>query len=86
MTAFLTWLASTKAGRITAVTMAAIAAFFIALAQAFSSGKASEKTKQDKSTLEAYRSREKIDDETNKLGHADLDREYDRWMRKSDNS
>lgn len=87
MTAFFSWLAGTRAGRWTAVIVAAVAAFFIAAVKIFSAGQSAEKAKQDGATLDAYRSRNVIDDDNSKKSDADLRRDLGAWsMRKSDNS
>ena len=42
-------------------------------------GAASEREKQARSRMDAIKDRKDIDDEVDTLGHADLDRRFDRW-------
>lgn len=87
MTAFLTWLASTRAGQTTMAIGAALMAFFYALFRAREAGKTSEKSKQDKATIRAHQDRERIDDEVKKLDDAATRRELGAWrVRDTDNS
>jgi len=84
MMGFFSWLAGTRAGRWTAIIMAALAAFFIAAARIFSAGQTAEKSKQDKASLAAYRKRSAADDEASRRSDSANRTELARWVRKPD--
>lgn len=42
-------------------------------------GAAAEREKQDRARVDAINDRKDIDHEVDNLGHADLDRRFDRW-------
>lgn len=78
------WFAGTRMGQTVILIAAAMAAFFYAVARAFSSGKATEKAKQDKAALEASRNREQVDDDISKMDERRTRSELSRWMRADD--
>ncbi|WP_455474930.1 hypothetical protein [Bartonella sp. B30(2025)] len=61
--------------------VAALAAFFMAIAKAFYFGKNSEQQKQTKKALEAATIRLEVENEINKKSDADVRAELSRWVR-----
>ncbi|WP_455482643.1 hypothetical protein V4P56_03480 [Bartonella sp. B35(2025)] len=61
--------------------MAALAAFFMAIAKAFYLGKYAEKQKQIKKALEAAARRLKVENEINKKSDADVRADLTKWVR-----
>ncbi|WP_455474748.1 hypothetical protein [Bartonella sp. B30(2025)] len=61
--------------------VAALAAFFMAIAKAFYFGKNSEQQKQTKKALEAATIRLEVENEINKKSDADVRVELSRWVR-----
>jgi len=86
MIGFFSWLAGTRVGRWTAVIVAALAAFFVAVVKVFSAGQSAEKSKQNKASLDAYRKRSEVNDEIARQSDSDSRAELSQWVRKSDNS
>lgn len=80
MMGLISWLAGTRAGRITAVIWAVLTAIFFACLKAFSLGKQSEKAKQVEESNEALRDRIGIDDEVTKMGGNSARHELSRWV------
>ena len=76
---FFTWLAGTKAGRVTMAIVAAVAAFFVAIFKAREAGKVAERSKQERASLDALRNRNQIDDDVSKTGDDAVRRELDDW-------
>lgn len=58
---------------------AAVAAALLAAWRIYVAGQESERAKQHRRRLDAIRDRKELDDEIDALGHADLDRRFDRW-------
>ena len=75
---------TTKIGRWFAATGAILLAISFALLKAFSAGKASEKAKEDRESLQNLRNRAKTDEEVSKLPDADVDRDLGKWVRPDD--
>ncbi|WP_455480468.1 hypothetical protein V3564_04865 [Bartonella sp. B12(2025)] len=61
--------------------MAALAAFFMAIAKAFYLGKKFEQQKQTKKVLEAAATRLKVENEINKKSDADVRADLSDWVR-----
>ncbi|WP_455474982.1 hypothetical protein [Bartonella sp. B30(2025)] len=61
--------------------VAALAAFFMAIAKAFYFGKNSEQQKQTKKALEAATIRLEVENEINKKSDVDVRAELSRWVR-----
>lgn len=84
MIAALSWLITSKAGRMIAVTLLACLAAWAAYRMARSSGAAAEKARQTKANLEALKTRITVDDELSKMSPSDIRRELSLWMRADD--
>ncbi|ATP12891.1 hypothetical protein BHOIPH791_09340 [Bartonella henselae] len=63
------------------VTSAVLAAFFMALAKAFTLGKKIEQQKQTEKTLKSATTRLEIENEVNKKSDADVRAELSSWLR-----
>ncbi|GAA4668818.1 hypothetical protein [Bartonella pachyuromydis] len=63
------------------LTGAALAAFFMALAKAFTFGKKSEQQKQTEKTLKAAKTRLEVENEVNQKSDADVRTALSRWLR-----
>ncbi|WP_144751262.1 MULTISPECIES: hypothetical protein [Bartonella] len=63
------------------LTGAALAAFFMALAKAFTLGKRSEQQKQTEKTLKAATTRLEVENEVDQKSDADVRSELSRWLR-----
>ncbi|EJF80052.1 hypothetical protein [Bartonella doshiae] len=63
------------------VIVAAFAAFFMALAKAFTFGKASEQKKQTENTLKVATTRLEIENEVNGKNDTDVRTELSHWLR-----
>ena len=74
-------LLGSKAGRIAAVVVLALASAALVLWQVFRKGAASEQTKQAQASLDALRRRISTDDELSKMSAADRRRELAKWVR-----
>lgn len=74
------WFLGTKLGRTLAAAGAIALAIGLALLKAFTAGKAAEKAKQDRASLENLRKRAKTDEEIGSLNDADVDRRLGRWV------
>lgn len=55
-------------------------AALLGLWKAYSAGKSSERSKQDRARLDAIKAKKEKDDEVNSLAPADLDARFKRWM------
>jgi len=77
------WFATSRTGRALAAAGALALAVGIALLKAFGAGRAAERAKQDRASLDNLRDRNEIDHEINTLGPGDLDDRGRRWVRKS---
>ena len=73
------WFTTSKAGQTILAVLGAAAAIGIAVLKVFNAGKASERGKQDKQSLENLRDRTRIDDEVKTLGRDELGDRLDRW-------
>ncbi|WP_375607326.1 MULTISPECIES: hypothetical protein [unclassified Bartonella] len=62
------------------VTGAALAAFFIVLAKAFTLGKKAEQQKQTEKTLKAATTRLEVENEINKKSDTDVRAALSRWL------
>ena len=74
------WLLGTKFGRAVAAGLAIAGAIGLALLKAFMAGKAAEKAKQDRASLENLRNRAKTDDEVKKLDPDKRLERLNRWV------
>ncbi|WP_273789644.1 hypothetical protein [Bartonella sp. ML70XJBT] len=63
------------------LTGAALAAFFMALAKAFTLGKKSEQQKQTEKTLKAATTRLEVENEVTQKSDADVRTALSRWLR-----
>ncbi|CAK00777.1 hypothetical protein [Bartonella tribocorum] len=63
------------------LTGAALGAFFIALAKAFTLGKKAEQQKQTEKTLKAATTRLEVENEVNQKSDADVRAALSRWLR-----
>ncbi|OLL46993.1 hypothetical protein [Bartonella henselae] len=63
------------------ITSAVLAAFFMALAKAFTLGKKIEQQKQTEKTLKSATTRLEIENEVNKKSDADVRAELSSWLR-----
>lgn len=74
------WFFATKVGRYIAAGFAIAAAVGLAVLKVFMAGKAAEKAKQDRASLENLRKRAKTDEEVGGLSGSDVDRRLGRWV------
>ena len=81
MIGFLSWLLGSKAGRITALSILAVASVALVLWQIFRQGEAAEQARQAQASLEALRRRISTDDDLAKMSAADRRRELAKWVR-----
>jgi len=86
MLSALTWLMGSKAGRITVAVLLTCASVALAFWQAYRSGAASEKAKQQQVSLDALRSRISSDDQISKMSPDARRAELARWMQRDDDS
>ncbi|WP_375650784.1 MULTISPECIES: hypothetical protein [unclassified Bartonella] len=63
------------------ITGAALVAFFIALARAFTLGKKAEQQKQTEKALKAAKTRLEVESEVNQKSDADVRSDLSRWLR-----
>jgi hypothetical protein len=75
------WFMGTKVGRTVAMVAAGAVTIGIVLLKVFGAGKAAERVKQDRASLDNLRERAKTDAELDGLGSGDLDRRGRRWVR-----
>ena len=75
------WLATSRTGRAIAAAGALAFAIGIAVLRVFNAGKAAERVKQDRQSLDNLRDRRAIDEDVRNLGPADLDNRLKRWVR-----
>lgn len=73
------WFATSKTGQTIAAVFAALGLIGVAALKVFSAGKAAERSKQDKQSLENLRDRTRIDDEVKTLGRDELGDRLSRW-------
>lgn len=74
------WLLGTRLGRWLAIAGAAALALGVALLRAFQLGKASERAKHDRQSLENLRNRSRVDDEVARMSDADRRKRLGRWV------
>lgn len=77
------WFATSKIGRALALAGGLVLAFGIAALKVFNAGKTSERSRQDRRSLENFRERARIDDEVDNLPPGDVERRLSRWVRPS---
>ncbi|MGL5166654.1 MAG: hypothetical protein ACRC9K_12280 [Afipia sp.] len=73
------WFATSKTGQYIAAGLALAAAIGVAVLKVFNSGKAAERAKQDRQSLENLRERAATNDEIHSLGPDDVRDRLDRW-------
>lgn len=73
------WLATSKIGQYIMAGLALAAAIGVAVLKVFNAGKAVERSKQDRQSLENLRERAKTNDEIHSLGSDDVRDRLDRW-------
>lgn len=73
------WFTTSKTGQIILAVLGAAAAIGIAVLKVFNAGKAAERGKQDRQSLENLRERAKTNDEIRSLGPDDVRDRLDRW-------
>lgn len=75
------WFTTSKVGRAVAAGLAIAAAIGIAVLKVFNAGKATERAKQDRQSIDNFKKRQDTDADINGLGHADVDERLSRWVR-----
>lgn len=75
------WFITSKTGRTIAAIGAAALAIGVAALAVFNQGKQSERTRQDRQSLDNLRTRNRIDDEVGRASADDVDRRLNRWVR-----
>ncbi len=81
MTAVLAWLATTRAGRWLAAAGAGTLVALGILARVYGAGRAAEESRQERDSLDDLRSRNRTDDEVDRLGAARRRDEFAGWVR-----
>lgn len=81
MLALASWLVGSKAGRIAFLVLAALSALTLALVQAYSRGKASERLAQTQHRLDALMLKVKTDEALRRLSPRERRERLARWVR-----
>ena len=75
------WLAESKVGRFVAMAVGLLITIGLAVLKVFNAGKASERGRQDRQSLENFRERARIENEVDSLPPNDVKRRLSRWVR-----
>lgn len=73
------WLATSKIGQTVAIALAGAAALGLALLKAFSAGRQTERTAQDRRSLENLRSRQRVEDEVQRMPYDERSAHLKEW-------